>query len=141
MNIVSDANQMDFLDALQTRLDRLQYWRAYIEKALKRGRSLVTFTEMVQSIISGQRFLFDNGKSFAIVQLDQNPSGLGVYIYVAGGEYKPLCELEEIIVQFAKLMGAIRLSTLGRDGFLRRKRPNGWVPTHQTYFVKDLKEN
>ena len=137
MNAISDNNQMDYLDALQARLDRLQYWRAYIEKALKRGRSLVTFTDIVHSIVNGQRFLFDNGKSFAIVQLDQNTSGLGVYIYAAGGEYKPLCELEEIVITFAKHMGAVRLSALGRDGFLKRMRP-GWVSTRQTYFVKEI---
>lgn len=138
MNDLSNISNMDFTDALQTRLDKLQFWRAYIEKALKRARTLVTFTDLVQSVIMGQRLLFDNEKSFAIVQPDPNPSGLGYFIYVAGGEYKSLCELEIGIVSYAKHMGAVRLSTLGRDGFLRRRRPAGWEPTNQTFFVKEL---
>jgi hypothetical protein len=138
MNQIDNSQNFDYLDALQARLDRLQYWRGHIIKALKRGQALTTFTDVVNTIVMGQRLLFDNGKSFAIVQPDQNTMGLGYYIYIAGGEYKALCELEEIIVTFAKHMGAVRLSTLGRDGFLRRQRPNGWVPTKQSYFIKEI---
>lgn len=133
-----DLTQMDFTQALQDRLDRLQYWRAYIEKALKRSKSLVSYTDLVQSIIMGNRLFFDNGNAFAIIQPDQNTAGLGYFIYCAGGNYSALCDLEATIVEFAKAMGAIRLSTMGRHGFTRRKRPDGWEPTNQMYFVKEL---
>ena len=133
-----NTTQMDFTAALQARLERLQRWRPLIEKALRRARSLVTFTDLVQSICQGQRFLFDNGNSFAIVQLDMNPSGNALYIYVAGGDYKALYELEETVVQFGRHMNCCRLSTSGRKGFLRRNRPNGWEPTNQIMFVKEI---
>lgn len=134
------SNEMDFTLSLQVRLDRLQFWRASIEKSLNRAKSLVTFTDLVQSVILGNRVMFDNGQSYALIQPDPNPSGLGYFIYCAGGDYTALCELEKLIVGYARSMGAVRLSTIGRNGFLRRLRPSGWEPTNQVYFVKNLEE-
>lgn len=138
MNDLSQSPENDFTTALQARLSQLQHWRFYIEKALARAQSLVTYTDIVQSVCQGQRFMFDNGQSFAIVQLNNHPSGIGLFIYVAGGDYKSLCELEKIVVQFGKHMGAKQMSTMGREGFMRRNRPNGWKPTNQRLFVKEI---
>ena len=138
MNQQTDISDMDYTDAIQARINSLQRWRGHIEKAIKRANTITTFTDIVQSILGGHRYLFDNGVSFAIVQLDTGSRGTSVHIHIAGGTYEGMCEIEKIIETFARAVGATKMTTLGRDGFKRRMRPHGWVPTKQTWFVKEL---
>jgi hypothetical protein len=133
--------EADFTTAIQTRLERLQYWRKHIEKAIKRGHALSTFTDVVQSILHGKRLFFDNGKSFAIVEPFQHPLGVEVFVWVAGGEQEALYALEEEVMEFAKMVKARRLMLYGRYGFRKRIPSRGWKDTGQTMFVKDVVYN
>lgn len=130
--------EVDFTQAIQLRLERLQYWRKHINKALKRGYALSTFTDVVQSILHGKRLFFDNGRSFAIIEPFQHPLGVEVFVWVAGGEQEALYILEEEVMEFARMIKARRLTLYGRYGFRERIPSRGWKDTGQTMFVKDV---
>jgi hypothetical protein len=132
--------EADFTSAIQARLERLQYWRKHIDKALKRGYSLSTFTDVVQSVLHGKKLFFDNGRSFAIVEPLQHPLGVEVFVIVAGGDQEALYILEEEVTEFAKMIKARRLTLSGRYGFRQRIPSHGWIDTGQTLFIKAVED-
>jgi hypothetical protein len=137
MNAPTDIPEFDFTDMLQYKLERLQIWRAYIEKALARNDSLSTFTDVVKSILINERVLFDNGEAFAVVQADTHERGTALFVFVAGGRLKALYALEDMLIDYAKHIGASRLTGLARTGFSKRHTP-GWKLTKQTWMIKEL---
>jgi len=128
----------DYTERLQELLVRLQLWRKYIEKAIIRGHGMLTFTDIVQGIINGKRLFYDNNESFAIIEPIQHPLGLELLIWLAGGDRKALYELEKEIVIIAQNVKAKRITTFGRFGFRNVSRPEGWIDTGQTMFVKEI---
>lgn len=130
--------EQDYTTLIIGTLNRLQYWRKHIEKAIKRGYGMLSFTDVVQTIIKGQRLFIENGDAFAILEPLNHPGGIEVLIWMAGGKYEALCELDKEAIIFAKAIKAKRLTTFGREGFKRRIRPEGWKDTGQTMFVKEI---
>jgi hypothetical protein len=128
----------EYTDLLIDTLERLKYWRKEIEKAIARGHGLVTFTDVVRSIVQGKRVFLDNGNSFAIVESVTHPQGLEVLIWMAGGKQEALYELEKEVMFFAQQIKARRLILYGREGFKRRIPSHGWVDTGQTMFIKEV---
>jgi len=137
MNAPTDNQEFDFTDMLQYKLERLQIWRAYIEKALARNDSMSTFTDVVKSILINERVLFDNGEAFAIVQPDTHEKGTALFVFIAGGRLKALYALENTLTDYARHIGACRMTGLARDGFIKRHTP-GWKLTKQTWMTKEL---
>ena len=132
------AQKPEFIDAVKLRVEGLIKWRKHIEKALARNGTLFSYEELCQLVLAAKMFWFENEDSFAVVEPLTHINGSTFSIIVAGGKYDRLLEVEQQIVNLAKSVGVKRLTTLGRDGFLRRKRPEGWNPTHQQFFVKEL---
>jgi hypothetical protein len=133
-----DMKIPEFIDAAKVRVDGLIKWRDHIEKALARNGTLFSYTDVCQLVLAGKMAWFENEDSFAVVEPLTHINGNTFSIIVAGGKYDRLLEVEQQIVNLAKSVGVKRLTTLGRDGFLRRKRPEGWNPTHQQFFVKEV---
>jgi hypothetical protein len=134
---VQPVTEFDYAQAIQARIDRLIHWRPIIEKSLQRHHSLKNFNDLVQLVISGTWFMFDVGGAFALVQPDPQPKGLSLFIYFAGGDYAYFPELDELVHSFAKTIGAVRITALGRDGF-RRTHLKGWRSTKMTMFEREV---
>lgn len=130
--------KQDFISLARDRVDGLIRWRAHIEKALARNGTLFSYEECCQRVLAGTLMWFNNDESFAIVEILTFAKGSVFHILISGGKYDAMCELEGVIVDLAKNVGVHRLTTLGRDGFLRRKRPDGWKPTRQQFFMKEI---
>lgn len=128
---------LGYLDQLGRQLAALKRWQPMIEKIMRRAKSLHTFDAVVQSIVRGERFLLHTDRAFIIVQPDQRPLGLNLYVYAAGGDDKQaLLALARQLEDVARSVGAKQLTALGRKGF--EAWPEAWKSTGQTYFVKEL---
>lgn len=137
MNV--ETKMPEFIHAAKERIDGLIKWRKHIEKALKRNGTYLSYDEVCQRVLAGNMLWYDNTDSFAICELINLQRGIYCHITVAGGNYARLCDLEsEVIVPLLKSANITRITTLGRNGFMRRKRPDGWKPTNQQFFVKDI---
>lgn len=131
--------QKEFIDGAWDRVTGLLYWRKHIEKALKRNGTYMSYNEICQRVLAGHMLWFNNANSFAICELNTHQRGTSCHISISGGNYSSMCDLErEEIVPFLKSANISRITTLGREGFLRRERPDGWRPTKQQYFVKEI---
>lgn len=139
MNAEVNIPKKEFILAAKDRVEGLIKWKSYIEKALARNGTYLSYTEICQRVLAGHMLWFDNKDAFAICELVTFQRGTYCHIMVAGGKYSRMCDLErEEIVPLLKVGGITRITTLGRNGFLRREKPDGWKPTNQQFFVKEI---
>jgi hypothetical protein len=106
----------------------LDRWRPYIERAL-RDADLMTFEDIRQDILHVRKLLFDNGKAFAVLDIQDYTKGRVVHVLAAGGSLKGLKELQAQLMPFFKMIGARRLTQAGRLGWKRTLPAWGWKET------------
>lgn len=136
-NQLAIPNQ-EFIFAARDRVDGLIRWRPQIEKALARNHTFFGYEECCQRVLAGSLLWFDNDEGFMIVEAITFAKGTTLHILVAGGDYTHLCKIEEQLVALCKSLGIKRITTLARDGFKRRAKPNGWKASEQTFFYKEI---
>jgi hypothetical protein len=121
----------DKIDA-DPRIKRLNRWRPQIERALKKGGGVLTYSTIVEDILRNATFLFENETAFSIVEPQEWPTGVVVHILVGGGDQEGLYRLEDAVTIFAKLIEARKITIHGRVGFKKRLAP-GWKTTMHVY--------
>lgn len=122
--------------ATLARQDRLQHWKPQIDRALK-AAGTTTFQDLVDGVKGGSLFLFDNGEAFVLAQPQFWPGTAIVHVLVGGGSQAGLEKLENVVTIFGKNLGAKKLTFLGRPGFVRRVKKQGWK-TPMAYMEKLL---
>lgn len=136
MNMTMEAPE--FIHAAKERVDGLIKWRSYIEKALRRNSSYLTYEEICQRVLAGKLLWFASDVSFVIAEIITFGRGPYCHVCVAGGDFEGIKTLEkEQVIPLLKTGGITRMTMLARDGFTRRSMP-GWKPTKQQFFVKEI---
>ena len=118
---------------------RCMHWEKQIKKAIHAGDCPIDFEYIVKLVVEKKAFLFDNGESFAIVEVNSYGGNHPfINIFIAGGNFDKLHELErDVVVPFAKQIGASKLTMLARKGFKVRLPSYGWKQP-MIYFEKEI---
>lgn len=111
---------------IENSLDR---WRSHIERAL-RDTDLQTFEDIRKDVFQVRKLLFDNGKAFAVIDVQDYTKGRVCHILAAGGSLSGLKELQAQLMPFFKAIGARRLVQAGRLGWGRVLPAWGWRQKH-----------
>lgn len=122
-------------------------WNAtlhWVEKALKRGKSLESAADYRASVDSGKRQLWQietDGKITGVIisEVYQHPDGETVALPVTAGIGMAMA-LEAVlstIEWWARDIGATRLEGNGRSGWVRLLKSKGWKPV-QVQIAKEL---
>jgi hypothetical protein len=118
---------------------RCMHWEKHIKKAIRANKYPMGFEYILKLVVDKEVLFFDNGESFAIVEVNsykgEHPF---INIFIAGGNFDKLHELErDIVVPFAKQIGAEKMTLLGRNGFKVKLPSYGWKQP-ATYFEKEI---
>jgi len=118
---------------------RCMHWEKQIKKAIRAGNIPIDFEYVVKLVIEKAALLFDNGESFAIVEVNSyRGTHPFVHIFIAGGNFDRLHDLErDQVVPFAKQIGAKKMTLLGRLGFKERLPSYGWKQS-AVFFEKEI---
>lgn len=128
----------EFIHAAKARVDGLIKFRRYIESALKRNSSYLTYEEICQRVLAGKLLWFASDVSFVIAEIITFGKGPYCHVCVAGGDFEGIKDLErDEVIPLLKSGGITRMTMLARDGFTRRSMP-GWKSTKQQFFVKEI---
>jgi len=138
---MTDQSNMpkEFIAAAYDRVMGLLKWRPYIEKALKRNDSYLTYEEVCQKVLAGTLLWFNNDDAFVIAEIITFSKGTYCHVCIAGGKFEDICNIEkEQVVPLLQMGGIKRMTMLARDGFTRRGLSEGWKPTKQHYYTKEI---
>lgn len=104
----------------------LAAWRPQVEKALAAGGNVMDFEELADGVDEGRFFMFATPEGFVVVDPQQWASGLHLHVLVGGGSQSALEQLEGVVRIWGQMIGAKKMVTLCRKGFVRRVMKQGW---------------
>lgn len=107
-----------------------------MNRALAEGGGLFTVDDIGVAIAAGNMQGHVEGDTWAVTQVHDWPRGRTVNILFVIGNVEEAQILEQRIVDWAKDLGAIRLTGIGRDGWWGHKLEN-WKKTG-TLYSKDI---
>ncbi len=116
---------------------RFSRWRDIMSKVLERHGWYMSVDDVYRDCINLRRLLFENGEAFAVVNVVEHEKDTRLFIMLAGGSLKGLDELEPIIAEFGRSIGASRAGFIGRKGLLRVMSKRGWKAPH-IYMEKEI---
>ena len=114
--------------SVQVPYDDLHRLRPQIEAALAYSGDTPThtFMDIVQGIEEA-RFQGWYGKnSVLITEVKLYPQSRTVHIFLAGGDLEETIALQELVVEWGKMIGANQMSLCGRKGWKRALKKHGW---------------
>lgn len=104
----------------------LARWRAQVERALVAGGGVMSFEDVADAIDEGRYFMFASDEGFVVVDPQPWASGLHLFVLIGGGSQRALEQLEPVVAIWGRMIGARKMVTLGRKGFARRVKKQGW---------------
>jgi hypothetical protein len=123
-------------DTSEDAVQRLEHWRPQIDRALRAGRTMA-YEDVVNHVRSCHYLLFDNDSAFVVVEPQCHPKMIVLHVLVGGGTQTGLEALEDTVKIFGRLIGASKMTILGRPGFARRVVKQGWKQP-MTYLEKEI---
>jgi hypothetical protein len=116
-------------------------WAPQIAKALKVCNMKIEVSEVLQMVYNKELLFGEskNGKAFALLQPSWvAPGKLQIHIYCMGGDRKGMLELEHLICDYGRSVGALKITAITRKGFAAskwwNKNTEGWI--HPTDFIE-----
>ena len=114
---------------------RCKHW---IEGALPYCYGTHTIDDVAAGIASGQFQFWPGERSAVITEILTYPQLKALNFFLVGGDGKELVErIEPIIVAWAKSIGCMRVTQVGRKGWSRVLRPKGYR-TVLTMMLKEI---
>lgn len=122
-------------DELIKELFRCQSW---IQDALDKGDDTHDFVHIVDGIME-QRFQFwPHADCCVITEIIDYPKKRVIHVFLAGGDFASIIQLEPNIIEWAKSIGCTDVSLSGRKGWLRRLKQYGWLDANQHHMIKRI---
>ena len=107
-----------------------------MEKALRHAGDLFNLDDVGEALRAGTMQGHVEGDTWAITQVHQFPAKKTVNILVVVGNMEDSLKLEAKITEWAKGIGADRVTAIGRDGWWDHRLP-GWKKAGVLY-SKDI---
>jgi len=119
----------------------------YIESALNHSLGEVTSTQLFEKIINQKAQLWgvlEEGEFIgaSVTEVIAYPNLKALRITTLGGKKmsKWSKDLDDVMVKFAKFVGAKRIESVGRRGFTRRLAPLNYKPAY-VFMVKEIESD
>lgn len=112
-------------------------FRPQIEAALSHSNEGHTFDSLVGDVMLGHLFFAFNDTSCALLERVMGPLDSRVHVVLGAGTLKGLLKLYEVIAPKVKALGATKMTILGRPGFEKALKKQGWV-TPKIYMERVL---
>lgn len=110
----------------------LDRWRPQIEKALALAGGVLTFDHVAARVDAARYVLLANPESCMLLDVVDWPNAREVHIFLGCGTQAGLNLLVGPAEQFARMIGAKRITSHARKGFTKRLTP-GWRHTANIY--------
>jgi len=109
-------------------------WTRHIAKALHACNMKIDVSEILNKVYNKELMFAESsdGKAFVLAELSWlSPHSFNVHIFVMGGQKESMLELEAHVVNYAKSIGAKKVTAITRKGFAAknswwRKHTSGW---------------
>jgi len=105
--------------------DLLKY-RIDIEASLVYADNSHTFDDVSNMVVSGRLHLYPLANSFVIMERQQYPQHAVYHCFLAGGDKYEIEAAEPMILANAKALKCKHMTIVGRGGWVRELRHNGW---------------
>lgn len=90
-----------------------------IDEALERAGRTHTLQDVVDMIAAGRAHLWCGERSAIVTEIVTYPRMRELNVWLAGGDMRELLTMRESVTQFAKRLGAKRLTLTGRKGWAK----------------------
>lgn len=120
----------------------LQSCREQIEEALVHGGCTHNFSDVEDCIRAGtaQLWLDEKGPgSLVITEVLRHPNFSEVRCWIVAGQMDRVLAISERIVSWAREIGAVRVTGVGRGGWARVLKQRGWKQVY-TVVAKDTRQ-
>lgn len=114
--------------------------RTKFDRALKAGGDLYDFDDIMERVKDGRMQSFVQGDTWIITQVNEFPKARVLEITFVVGFIEDAIDALPQILNFARTIGATRLTALGRDGWGHHARAHvqlGWKKVG-TLFARNL---
>lgn len=109
-------------------------WTRHIAKALRACNMKIDVSDILNKVYNRELLFTESldGQAFVIVEpVFLASNHLNIHIYLMGGKKESMVALEEMIVNYAKSVGAKKVTAITRKGFAAknswwRKNTSGW---------------
>jgi len=109
-------------------------WTRHIAKALHACNMKIDVSDILNKVYNNELLFAESsdGKAFVLVEpVFLAPKALNIHIYLMGGKKESMLALEEQIVDYARSVGAKKVTAITRKGFAAknswwRKNTSGW---------------
>jgi hypothetical protein len=126
-------NDMSHTYVLSSELERCKPW---IEDALKYCNGTHLFEDVVQSIAESRMQLWAAPKGCMVTEIVVYPRKKVLNIFLAGGELDQLIDMNDDMLEWAKMQGCTGGTMTGRVGWKKVLEPMGWKLMH-SHYVKE----
>lgn len=113
-------------ERLTTLISRMQRWEPHITKALSNINNLLTFDDVLASVIREDRHFYDFDDCCFIGEIMDYPDVRVYHCFIAAGDLKALKAAEPQMTEVAKFLGCHYFSMNGRLGWLKELKHDGW---------------
>jgi hypothetical protein len=101
-------------------------YQALLEKALRLDGGMMSFSDLMARLESGECQCFTWNNSVVITEVLDYPKGRILSIVAVAGDLPDLLKLKERVHEFAKEHGCARARTICRPGFVKLLEQMGW---------------
>lgn len=119
-----------------TELPSPDTFRAAVLRAIHEKRNLVeqalrhqddySFEDVVADVVKEKLQVWFNPDAIALTEVRSLPTGPMIFVHLAAGKFEAILELEQVVREFGRMIGARKMAILGRQGFTRRLKKHGW---------------
>lgn len=105
---------------------RFEKWRPVMAKILEKNGWYQTVDDTYLQCSECRQLFFDVPGAFAVVNVIEHPKDTRLHVALAGGTLKGLDQLDTVIGDFGRAIGASKASFVGRRGLARVMAKRGW---------------
>ena len=104
-----------------------------IEEALEHGGGTHSLADVIEAVKTGKAQLWLEEDALLVTEVLQHPNKLVLYFWLATGEMEAVIALSRRVIEWGKKQGCTAAGMMGRKGWTRALREEGWAPTMVQY--------
>ena len=108
-----------------------------MSKILDKHQNYTTPDIVYKECCQYHKLFFDNDEAFVVINVVEYPHDRHLHLMLAGGSMRGLIDLDPIIYKFGQSIGATKATFIGRKGFAKVLKKNGWTAPH-IYMEKEI---
>jgi hypothetical protein len=106
--------------------------------AIAYGGDTHSVADVADAVVRGDAQLWKNDRGIVITEIRHTPKYDTLHFWLAAGEKDATLQLMREAESWARTQGIRKLSAVGRKGWVRVLRNDGWTPSALVLLEKDL---